>query len=1205
MTFLATYRFELLQQSRRLWPWVAAAAMLLIVVLLTRDGALAEALYDDFFVNSPFSIAKTTVVGSLFWLLAFAGIAGEAGSRDLATGIHPLLYAAPVSKRDYLGGRFLAAFTLNALVLFGVQLGVLLGVYLPGLDPAVIGPFRPEAHLGAFAIISLPTALVATALQFSLALRSGRATSAYLASIGLLFTGFFLSGFLTLHWGVGKILDPIGVHFILSDLSHDWTSVEKSWRLLALEGTVLRNRAFWTAAGLLTLALMFWRFEFAHRAEAKGWRPWRRRAVASPISSGVAYGQPTAAKVRVPAVTREFGFAIHLRQMLATAVASYRMLATSWAGRGLLVAVPLLTIVVVIDGMTSLGIPLVPTTALVLGELTAPFSAQLSRWVFAPVLTVFFAGELVWRERDAGLGEIVDAMPGSAWAPLLGKLLGLSAVLATFAAMQIGAGVAAQAILGHREFELGLYVTALLGLQLPEYLLFAALALVVHVVVDQKYLGHLVALCVYVFVALASLFRVEHDLLIYGAGPWWSYTEMRGFGASLAPWMWFRLYWAGWATLLLVLAALLWGRGRSRGLGERLRLARGGVSRATATVAGVAALATLGVGSFVFYNTNILNAYRNSKDAVRTQAEYERRYAAFARAAQPEVVRATMRIEIHPRLGSAELVGSHQLVNTTAVAIDTLHLAPALGVTTGPFELDRAATLLVDDSLHAHRIYALAEPLQPGDSIRVGFTVRAERRGFRESGASNHIVPNGSQFTSAWLPALGYQRGRELTSFGARRKAGLPAKPVIPSLYDVSERVPRARGRIVDVVVGTDAGQVAVAPGALRRRWDEDGRAYFHYVTDAPVGDEYAFFSAVYDLREDRWEDPTQPGRAVDIRIYHHPTHGGQVDRMLRSIRASLDHYTREIGPYRFGHLTFVEHAGNGTGMHADASEVSFSEGSALLTPRDDSTRLDLPFGIVAHEMAHQWAVPSAYVEGAPVMSESLAWFYAMQVLERSYGEGGRRRLLAFMRQPYPYAPIRRGEPLLRGLDPYMSYRKGPFALHALSEYVGDAPINLALRRVFEAQQVPGAALATTLDLYREIQRVTPDSLQYLAHDLFEVNTFWEFEARRVSAVALPSGEWRVTMALRARKTVADSAGVETELPMDEWVELAVFAPVDGSDKLADPLYRQRHRIRSGVQNVTVVVARKPALAGIDPFHVLDVEEKEVDNNLKAVRINN
>ncbi len=121
--------------------------------------------------------------------------------------------------------------------------------------------------------------------------------------------------------------------------------------------------------------------------------------------------------------------------------------------------------------------------------------------------------------------------------------------------------------MGYQDFEIGLYLKILFGLQLPEYLLFALLALVVHVLVDQKYVGHLVAIIAYVFIAvLAAMLGIEHNLLVYGAGPAWSYTEMRGFGPSLGPWLWFKLYWAAWALLLAVVARLLWVRGKESGL---------------------------------------------------------------------------------------------------------------------------------------------------------------------------------------------------------------------------------------------------------------------------------------------------------------------------------------------------------------------------------------------------------------------------------------------------------------------------------------------------------------------------------------------------------------------------------------------------------------------------------------------------------------
>jgi hypothetical protein len=253
--------------------------------------------------------------------------------------------------------------------------------------------------------------------------------------------------------------------------------------------------------------------------------------------------------------------------------------------------------------------------------------------------------------------------------------------------------------------------------------------------------------------------------------------------------------------------------------------------------------------------------------------------------------------------------------------------------------------------------------------------------------------------------------------------------------------------------------------------------------------------------------------------------------------------------------------------------------------------------------MAHQWTVPYARVEGAPVMSESLAWYYGMKVVENARGLEHLRQLLSFMRQPHPYPPIRRGEPLLQGLDPYLAYRKGPFALYALSEYIGEEQVNRALRRLLEKHRPGEAPLATTLDLYRELQAVTPDSLQYLLHDLFEVNTFWKLETERVTAQQTQTGTWQVTLDVHARKVVVDSAGVETAVPMDEWVEIGVFAPAGESRELSEPLYVQKHRIRSGEQTITVTVPRQPVWAGIDPYHLLDWEERDNDDNIEGVEI--
>jgi hypothetical protein len=248
--------------------------------------------------------------------------------------------------------------------------------------------------------------------------------------------------------------------------------------------------------------------------------------------------------------------------------------------------------------------------------------------------------------------------------------------------------------------------------------------------------------------------------------------------------------------------------------------------------------------------------------------------------------------------------------------------------------------------------------------------------------------------------------------------------------------------------------------------------------------------------------------------------------------------------------------------------------------------------------MAHQWTVPYATVEGAPVMSESVAWYYGMKVMEHARGLDHLKRLLRFMRQPYPYPPIRRGEPLLRGLDPYLSYRRGPFALYAISEYIGEAQVNRALRNMLEQHRPQEAPLATTLDLYGELKVATPDSLHYLLHDLFEVNTYWELETTGAKTKQTQAGNWQVTLDLQAHKVVIDSAGVDTEVAMNDWIEVGVFASTSGEAQ-KKPLYLQKHHLRSGKQTIVLNVPAKPERAGVDPRQLLI--DLEADNNIRIV----
>jgi ABC-2 type transport system permease protein len=1195
MKLLAILRFELAYQARRPWPWLAFAVLFVFAFENTRTAVVPVTLTQDFILNSPFTIATVTVFSCMIWLLVASPMAGEAAARDVQTGMHPLAFTAPVSKAEYLGGRFLAALVLNALVLLGVQAGLILGVYAGGVDPSIIGPFRPEAYLAAYAFIALPNAVIATTIQFSVALFSGRSLTSYFGSLLLLFFTVpvpFVLYFLVGQPRVAKLMDPIGMIAIMNEMMTEWTIVEKNVRLFTLEGPMLWNRMLWLSIALATLAVTHRRFRFAHRVDAGWLTRITRRFTNRVVRSEQVVSGPIA--VAVPRVQQRFDLVTRLRQTVSTGWSSFWTLGMSPAGLFLLAAFPLLLVLVTVVQSEHWGVTMVPRTGYILAKyLTAPITFASDYRLMVPLLIVFFAGELVWRERDARISDNVDAMSVPDWVLLLGKFLGLALLLAAFMVVLMLVGMTAQVIMGYYDFEIGLYLGILFGLQLPEYLLFALLAMVLQVVINQKYVALLVTIVAYVLVISSGLLGIHHHLLVYGSGPGWSHTDIRGFGRSLGPWAWFKLYWAAWALLLGVVARLLWVRGREAGLRARLSIARLRFTRATASTAVLALGLILLLGGFIFYNTNVLNEYITDDQLVERRAEYERQYGKYEGIPQPQATATKLNIEVYPRSGAAIIRGSYRLVNRDPGPIASVHLEPAFYVDTR-VTFDRPAREVVADKELGHSIYELDNPLQPGDSLVLSFEVAFAPRGFRNSGASTAIVENGSYFTSGALPVVGYQPMRELWSAEDRRKHGLPRQVTLVPPGDIDPNAVAGSPAIFEATISTDQGQVAVAPGELRRSWTENGRSYFQYASDVPISGMDVFFSADYLVHRERLGQ-------VDLQVFVHPAHAKHLERLLRGVRASLDYYSSQFGAYPYRFLQVVEQPGNFLGMGVDGSGVvTGGEGMFLLDPQGDG--FDVIFEVTAHEMGHQWwgmQLKPAFAEGGGVISESLAWYSAMQLVKRMKGREALRRFMSVMREPNPWPPINTGLPLLRAMDPWANYRKGPYAMHALSEYAGEERVNQALRTLVEKKVT---SLATTMDMYRELQAVTPDSLKPLLHDLFEANTFWTFDTKGIRAERDAGGGWRVTLDVSARKTVTDSAGPETVLPMDEWVEIGLFAAAEPGEVLGKPVYVRKHRIRSGSQTITLTVPERPARGGIDPYNLLDWEEGD---NIEAVEVMN
>lgn len=1193
MKLREVFRYELEYRLRSVSTWIYAGFLFLLAIwmfLATADGEGGAN------VNSPERLAGGTALIGTVGMLVTAILFGGAAVRDVEAGMDALIFTSPLRKAEYLGGRFLATLVVNAVVMLAIPLGLLAATALAGSSEP-IGPLRVGAYVQPYLLFLLPNLVLTGAILYTIGALARQVVPVYLGAIGL-FVGYLVA-LNTLGQIESPLLsvlsDPLGMR-TLQETTLYWTAAERNTRLIGFPPGLVWNRALWLTVAMAVLALLHQRFQFAH-AGVGGRRRTARRGVAAVGEALLERSRP----VEVPRVAGAFGFRMTLRQTLVIAGRSLaEVVASRWFVAVLLGCTGLTLLWGWNVGDTVFDTSTWPVTLLVAGTV---LSERVIPLVCA--LIAIYAGELVWKDRDANVDEIADAAPVPEGVALLGRFLALVALIVMFQAAFMVGGILIQALQGYYRFEIGLYLQILFGLNLAGYMLFAVLAMTLQVLVNHKYLGHVVVLMVLLSTrALPLLGIVDHHLLLYGTDPGWTYSDMNGFGPFIEPFVWFKLYWAAWALLLAIVAVLFWVRGREPGMRRRLSLARARLSGPVARAAAVSIALILGLGGFIFYNTNILNDYRSAKEAGRPQAEYEQRYRRYANIAQPMIVDAELRVEIYPDQPAVDLRGSYSLVNRTDAAIDSLHVYLNPEIEARSLSLSRAAQPMLVDEQVGYRIYALDQPLRPGDAVRLMFDVAFRPQGFPNSGIQTGVTGNGAHFDRRWLPFIGYQPIFELSDDEARQRFDLPPRPPLPSPDDAEALRSRWQARDadliqVDAVISTAADQIAVTPGVLRRSWTENGRRYFHYATEAPISFGGTIFSGKYALLEDRWND-------VTLQIFHHPAHSDNLDRMMRGMKASLEYYTTQFGPYPDKQLRIVEFPRYGGFGIAHPHTIAFAEDAFLSRVREGE--VDQPFFGTAHEVAHQWwggQVRGASVRGAAFLSESLANYSAMMAVEKTYGREAARRVYGFQMERYRLgrAAQSREVPVLEVEDqPYIAYRKGAIALYTLREQIGEAAVNTALRRYFEKYRDAGPPFPTSLDLYAELRAVTPDSHQYLLTDLFEAVTLWDVEAERAIVAPTGSGEYQVTLDITARKVHADSAGNETETPMDEWVEIGVFAPVaEGEDSLSKPLYVQQHRVRSGRQTITVTVPGEPAYAGIDPYHLLI--ELETDDNIEEVKL--
>jgi len=1184
MMLIKIARFELRYLLRNPLLWATAAIGFALVFMSMNVDGFELGSEGGMLRNSAYATLRNALMFSMMFIFASTAFVANAVIRDDETGYGPILRSTPITKFEYVFGRYLGAFTAAALALMAIPLGSWIGSLMPWADPATLGPNRVIDHVYAYFVIALPNLLVHSSVLFALATITRSMMAAYLGVVG------FVATFVSTQEAFQQpqlapavsVLQPFAAR-ALRDASRYWTIPERNTLLPDLTGALLYNRLLWMGVALICLAIAYAAFRFADQGMSKRERRNRKLDEAQYAASET---HPAPASLPSP---RHDAAAARVRLWMRTRFEARQIIRSP--------TFPVLLAWGLFSTISNLLIhrgsdfwPEYPTTLLLIPEIDDAFR------LIPLVVAIYYAGELVWRERDRRVHELIDATPIPNSAYVIPKTAGLALVFLALLVVNVIAAIGLQLSLGFTDLELGKYVLWYVLPTTVDLVLLAALAIFIQSLSPHKAIGWGVMTLFLMWNEQNKYSRlINHNLLNYGETPTVPLSELNGAAAFwVGAWV-VRLYWAAFAFLLLHVAYLLWRRGAEIRLKPRLVLARRRLAGAPGRVAAAALLVFVATGAYALYNINFLNRYRTQAQVEADDAEYEKRFTKYAGIPQPNVDEMNLDIDIDPGERRVVTKGRYLLSNRTAQAITEFHvrlLEPSSFDLTS-VDVD-AARLVLNDTRYDYRIYRLDEPMRPGEQRVLTFETQRWHRGFSNGMPQTGIVRNGTFLNEKQLiPFLGMTSESSFSDPETRRKYGLPETVPPPArLENVAQTFKQsfknAWMRKSDITLSTDADQTPIAPGTKVSDVTRNGRRTARFVSTAPIRPEFSIQSARYAEKHRRY-------RGVDFAVFHHPQHEWNVDRMLDAMAGSLDYYTANFGPYQFDHFRIVEFPAYAGYAEAFAGTVPFSESVGFRIDFNEPDTIDFVTGMTAHEFAHQWfphqMIP-AEVEGYSVFVETLAQYSAHMVIKKLRGEDQIRRFLQFELDRYLGGRAwSTDEPTLArvlGGASHVAYRKGGLAMYLLQKRLGEDAVNRALRNVLAQHRFKGAPYPRTLDLLAAFRAEadTPEE-QALITDLFERITLYDLETRSATVAQRPDGKWDVTLAVDAAKHYADAQGRESETPLNEAIEVGLFTALPGLDTFdsSNVILMERRPIHSGRQLLTFVTDRKPKFAGVDPYN--------------------
>lgn len=560
--FFAIFQNEVLLNSKRVAPYVVAALCAGNAVLWWGWGPASGR---GVAVNSDFFIAGVLPVYSFLFLpLYTALLMADPGIRDFRSGIDPLIFSKPISRAEYLLGKFFGSFFVLACCQSAFVLTLFVLQWVPKKGVTVLPETKFLAYPKHFLTFVVISHMFLAAVYFTVGTLTRNAKIVYGLGIAFypIYIGYQKVLLSSLPWRLKLVLDPLVMNRAL--IPNTIQRNDPSWLnqlVIVYDGDLLGNRAAMILLTAICLTIVYLRFTIVERP-----RKVEELAILNLTAGtgGFYYDPPEPAlgeqcepdhlreQVLLPSVTRATaGVRALLRQLFAALAVEFRLLLSE---RSLVVIMPLAVCLSILE-VAFYNIP--PDVSQSAAYATNTANLLL---IFMIGIAVFYTGEAMQRDREVRIEPVLWAAPAPNSVLLLSKFFATLSLLTGLLLIVSVAAIMIQILRGHTPIDVSAYLRVYGIILLPGAVFVTAISLLLNVLLRNRHLAYVVSIGM--AVGLFYLYNVGYNHWLFNPTLFqlWRYAHLTVVG-GIREVLWQRAYVLSSAMACLALSHMLFRRG--------------------------------------------------------------------------------------------------------------------------------------------------------------------------------------------------------------------------------------------------------------------------------------------------------------------------------------------------------------------------------------------------------------------------------------------------------------------------------------------------------------------------------------------------------------------------------------------------------------------------------------------------------------------